>query len=123
MKKSEDFAALAAGLKRVMNILRKEAAQVPETPPDPALFQEEAERRLYEAFTALRAEALARFAAGDYLAFLQGLSALKEPIDKFFDDVMVMVEDEAVRRNRLGLLNQIASDFGQLAQFTHLQLG
>jgi glycyl-tRNA synthetase beta chain len=122
MKKSDEFAPLAAGLKRVMNILRKEAEQVPSAPPDAALFQEEAERQLYEAFTALRAEAQARFAAGEYLAFLQGLSALKAPIDKFFDDVMVMAEDEAVRRNRLGLLNQIASEFGKLAQFTHLQL-
>jgi glycyl-tRNA synthetase beta chain len=77
---------------------------------------------LYQAFQALRAEAQARFAAGEYLAFLQGLSALKGPIDKFFDDVMVMADDEAVRRNRLGLLNQIASEFGKLAQFTHLQL-
>ncbi|MFH1033037.1 MAG: glycine--tRNA ligase subunit beta [Pseudomonadota bacterium] len=122
MKKSADFAPLGAGLKRVMNILRKEAAQVPATPPDSALFQEEAERQLYEAFQALSAEASARFAAGEYLAFLQGLSALKTPIDKFFDDVMVMAEDEAVRLNRLALLNQIASEFGKLAQFTHLQL-
>ncbi|MBI4798267.1 MAG: glycine--tRNA ligase subunit beta [Desulfarculus sp.] len=122
MKKSQDFAALAAGLKRVMNILRKEAAQVPATPPDPARFAEDAERQLFEAFTALRAEAQARFAAGEYLAFLQGLSALKGPIDKFFDDVMVMVEDQAVRHNRLALLNQIASEFGKLAMFTHLQL-
>ncbi|CAO0822108.1 Glycine--tRNA ligase beta subunit [Desulfarculales bacterium] len=122
MKKSEDFAALAAGLKRVMNILRKEAGQMPKAPPDPTLFQEEAERQLFEAFQALSVEAQARFAAGEYLAFLQGLSTLKMPIDKFFDDVMVMVDDEAVRRNRLELLNQIASEFSKLAQFTLLQL-
>ena len=122
MKKSDDFAALAAGLKRVMNILRKEADQVPLAPPAPALFQEDAERQLFEAFQSLSAEAQARFAAGEYLAFLQGLSALKAPIDKFFDDVMVMADDAAVRANRLALLNQIASEFGKLAQFTHLQL-
>ncbi|MFZ5584739.1 MAG: glycine--tRNA ligase subunit beta [Thermodesulfobacteriota bacterium] len=123
MKQSVEFAALAAGLKRVVNILRKEAEQVPETPPDPALFALDAERDLWSAFSALRAEAAARFAAGEYLAFLQGLSALKAPIDKFFDDVMVMVEDAAVRRNRLALLNQIASEFGKLAEFGTLQLG
>ncbi len=122
MKKMPDFAALASGLKRVMNILRKEAAQVPEGPPSEALFQEAAERELFTAFQALESEAQARFAAGEYLAFLQGLSALKAPVDKFFDDVMVMAEDEALRRNRLALLNKVASLFSQLAQFTLLQL-
>jgi glycyl-tRNA synthetase beta chain len=122
MKKLADFAALAAGLKRVMNILRKEAAQVPESGPKPELFQVEAERGLHAAFAALADEAQARFDRGEYLAFLQGLSALKGPIDKFFDDVMVMVEDEALRRNRLALLNEISALFGRLAQFTVLQL-
>lgn len=123
MKQSADFAVLAAGLKRVVNILRKEAEQLPETPPSPELFSLDAERELWGAFGALRAEAAARFAAGEYLAFLQGLSALKAPIDKFFDDVMVMVDDVAVRKNRLALLNQIASEFRKLAEFGKLQLG
>jgi glycyl-tRNA synthetase beta chain len=85
-------------------------------------METEAERQLWKAFQELRAEAQARFASGEYLAFLQGLSALKGPIDKFFDDVMVMAEDPAVRANRLALLNQIAAEFGKLAQFSHLQL-
>ncbi|MFH1058343.1 MAG: glycine--tRNA ligase subunit beta, partial [Pseudomonadota bacterium] len=91
--------------------------------PDPALFALDAERELWEAFSALRAEAAARFASGASLACLQGLSALKTPIDRFFDDVMVMVNDAAVRKNRLALLNQIASEFGKLAEFSKLQLG
>ena len=123
MKQSPDFAALAAGLKRVVNILRKEAAQVPAGEPSLDRMEVAAERELWEAFAALRAEAAQRFAAGQYLEFLQGLSALKAPIDKFFDDVMVMVEDPAVRANRLALLNQIATEFGKLAEFGKLQLG
>jgi len=87
------------------------------------LMEVAAERELWEAFAALRAEAAQRFAAGQYLEFLQGLSALKAPIDQFFDDVMVMAEDSAVRANRLALLNQIASEFGKLAEFGKLQLG
>jgi glycyl-tRNA synthetase beta chain len=122
MKTLPDFAALAAGLKRVMNILHKEAAQVPSGPPDPALFQTDAERGLYQGLSDLEAQARERFAQGQYLDFLQGLSALKGPIDKFFDDVMVMVEDQALRHNRLALLNQVSGLFSPLAEFTKLQL-
>lgn len=122
VKDTPDFAPLAAGMKRVMNILRKEADQVPSAEPDPALMELEAERQLFEQFSSLEAEAAQRFAAGDYREFLVGLSGLKESVDRFFDDVMVMVEDESLRHNRLALLNRIASLFGKMAQFTHLQL-
>lgn len=121
VKDSPDFAPLAAGLKRVMNILRK-ADKVPEGAPSEDLLEPGAERELYDAFGALADEAAQRIAGGDYLGFLQGMSGLKAPIDKFFDDVMVMVEDEALRSNRLALLNHIAALFGRVAQFTHLQL-
>lgn len=122
VKDSPEFASLAVGMKRCMNILRKEADQVPDAPPSPDIMTESAEKELYQAFQALAAEAQSRFEAGDYLAFLQGLSALKEPIDNFFDQVLVMDKDQAVRENRLALLNQIADMFRQVAEFTHLQL-
>jgi len=122
VKDSPDFAPLAVGMKRVMNILRKEADQVPENPPQEALMTEPAERGLYASFKALEAEAQSRFAQGDYQGFLQGLSALKGPIDAFFDQVLVMEKDEALRKNRLALLNHIANLFRPLAEFTHLQL-
>ncbi len=122
VKETEDFKPLAVGMKRVMNILRKEAGQVPAEPADLAVMTEEAERGLYKAFQALAEEARARFAEGEYLAFLQALSALKGPIDKFFDDVLVMDPDEKVRANRLAMLNEIAGMFRQVAEFTHLQL-
>ena len=122
VKDSPEFLPLAVGMKRVMNILRKEAGQVPQADPDQALMQEEAEKALYTAFLELEQDASRRFAEGDFAGFLQGVAALKEPIDRFFDDVMVMVEDEALRRNRLALLKRIAGLFERLAQFTHLQL-
>ena len=122
VKDSPDFAPLAVGLKRVMNILRKEAAQVPEGEPDAALMNEAAEKELYAAFQSLESEAAELFARGDFTGFLKSVAALKAPIDAFFDAVMVMDKDEAVRKNRLALLNRIASLFGRLAQFTYLQL-
>ena len=122
VKDSPEFAPLAVGMKRCFNILRKEAGDVPEEPPQEELLAEPAEKELYRAFQGLAAEAQDRFEAGQYLDFLQGLSALKEPIDRFFDEVLVMAPDQKVRRNRLALLNQIAGMFHQVAEFSHLQL-
>ncbi|MBU2518101.1 MAG: glycine--tRNA ligase subunit beta [Proteobacteria bacterium] len=121
-KKSAEFATLAVGLKRVMNILKKEAAQVPQEAPDQAAMSEDAEKALYRAFQDLESEAAELFAAGDYQGFLARVSALKDPIDKFFDDVMVMVEDEKLRRNRLALLNLMGRLFNRFARFEYLQL-
>ena len=122
VKESERFRPLAIGLKRCMNILRKEADQVPQAPADPEAMVEEAERELYRAFKDLEAEAARRIAAGDYLGFLEGISELKGPVDRFFDEVLVMHPDERLRRNRLALLREIADLFRRVAEFTHLQL-
>lgn len=121
-KNTPEFATLAVGLKRVMNILKKEAAQVPSGEPSEAVMSEEAEKALYRAFTELEAEAVELFAAGDYQGFLARVSALKDPIDKFFDEVMVMVEDEKLRGNRLALLNLMGRLFNRFARFEYLQL-
>ena len=121
-KDTAEFATLAVGLKRVMNILKKEAAQVPAEPPQEAVMSEESEKALYRAFTDLEAEASSLFAAGDYQGFLSRVSALKDPIDKFFDDVMVMVDDQATRRNRLALLNLMGRLFDRFARFEYLQI-
>lgn len=122
MKQADEFKALAGGLKRVFNILRKEAKSLPNTEVNPALLQNPAEKELYQQFISLREAAMKSFAGGQYLEFLQNLSALKQPIDSFFNDVMVMVDDEALRNNRLALLREIGALFGQMAQFNHLQL-
>jgi glycyl-tRNA synthetase beta chain len=122
MKGSADFAALAAGLKRVFNILRKNSGPLAAGAVQEELLREEAEKALYRQFLVQREKALDHLAAGAYLEFLQGLSALKDPIDNFFNQVMVMAEDEAVRNNRLALLREIASVFSRVAQFNHLQI-
>ncbi|KIX14579.1 glycine--tRNA ligase subunit beta [Dethiosulfatarculus sandiegensis] len=122
VKDSPEFKPLAVGMKRVMNILRKEKDQVPSEEPSASVMTEQAEKELHKAFLALRETAAARFADGDYVAFLQEISALKGPIDQFFDQVLVMDKDEDVRKNRLALLSNIAELFAQLAEFTQLQL-
>ncbi len=94
--------SLAAANKRIGNILRK-ADDVP-TAFDRALLLEPAERSLGEAFSAVRPWAEQLYASGDYSAMLKSLAPLKLPVDRFFDEVMVNVDDAKLRANRLGLL-------------------
>ena len=60
---------------------------------------------------------------GDYGQALRHLAKLKAPTDRFFDEVRVMVEDSALRQNRLALLKHLADLFLAIADFSHLQLG
>jgi glycyl-tRNA synthetase beta chain len=111
--------ALAAANKRVGNILRKSeegaAAEV-----NTALLKERAEQALYEALSAVAPTSEASFAAGDYTASLQALAALKTPVDAFFDDVMVNVDDAALRANRLGLLARMHAAMNRVADLSRL---
>jgi glycyl-tRNA synthetase beta chain len=69
----------------------------------------------------LQAELAPLFAAGDYQAALTRLAALREPVDTFFNEVMVMAEDEALKANRLALLNNLRNLFLQVADISLLQ--
>ncbi|MFM5136721.1 DALR anticodon-binding domain-containing protein, partial [Aeromonas rivipollensis] len=70
---------------------------------------------------ALQSELAPLFAAGDYQAALTRLAALREPVDTFFNEVMVMAEDEALKANRLALLNNLRNLFLQVADISLLQ--
>ena len=110
---SETGQAVAAANKRIANILKK--AEAVTTTLHPALFTEAAEKSL---FTALEiAEASLPEAPEEMLA---ALALLREPVDRFFDDVMVMADDEAVRNNRLALLARLRSLFLRLADISRL---
>ena len=74
---------------------------------DAALFQEDAEKNLFSTYEQLERIGTEKLASTDYLGFLTEMMALKEPVDKFFDEVMVMTDDEAVKTNRLNLLTGI----------------
>ncbi|WP_217525111.1 glycine--tRNA ligase subunit beta [Vibrio metschnikovii] len=112
--------ALAAANKRVGNILAKFAGQLP-AEVDLALLQEPAEKALAQD-VAVMSEALEpAFASGDYQQALSQLASLREPVDAFFDNVMVMADDEALKQNRLTLLNDLRNLFLQIADISLLQ--
>lgn len=112
-------ASLSAANKRIANILRKAGESDAGVPPAP--LQEAAEQALAaavgEADTAL-ARALA---AGDYAGALEQLAGLRAPVDRFFDDIMVMCEDPSLRASRLGLLQRLHGQFLQIADIALLQ--
>jgi glycyl-tRNA synthetase beta chain len=112
-----DFDSLAAAFKRVVNIIKE-----PETAPvDPALFQNAAEQALSTALLDTEDVAEVSLGASDYKAALEAMAQLKGFIDAFFDSVLVMDKDEAVRRNRLALLTRISNLFGRVADFRKMQ--
>lgn len=110
--------SLAAANKRISNILKK-LDTVPTT-VDPALFQEDAEKALADTIHAQMEKVEPLFAAGDYEASLASLAELREPVDTFFDEVMVMADDEALKNNRLALLNKMRGLFLQVADLSVL---
>ena len=113
--------ALAAANKRIGNILKKaEAEGAIDAHVNPALLTDGAERALYDAMQQTVPQADAQFDAGDYTASLQTLSALRTPVDAFFDDVMVNAEQPDVRLNRLGLLKTLHQAMNRVADLSRL---
>jgi len=113
-------ATLAAANKRVGNILAKFEGEL-NSVVDASLLQEDAEKALASAVDA-KVELLAPlFAAGDYQQALTELSELREVVDTFFDNVMVMADDEALKINRLTLLNTLRNQFLNVADISVLQ--
>ncbi|MCP4493557.1 MAG: glycine--tRNA ligase subunit beta [Gammaproteobacteria bacterium] len=112
--------ALAAANKRISNILKKQAlAELP--PINPALLSEDAEKQLCDQIEKLHDKAADLFTKGCYLQGLELLAQLRPAVDKFFDDVMVMVDDPAIKNNRLALLDQLLRCFRQVADFSRIQ--
>ena len=113
-------ASLAAANKRIHNILRQ-AGGVSEGVVEPWLLEAPAERRLAEAVGALAREVEPDLTRGAYPEALTRLAGLRDTVDRFFDEVMVMVDDERVRRNRLALLTQVSELFLRTADLSRLQ--
>ncbi|MDD2893278.1 MAG: glycine--tRNA ligase subunit beta [Halothiobacillaceae bacterium] len=111
--------ALAAANKRISNILKKVDGELPTIIND-ALLLEPAERELASRVQQLEAELAPLFAAGDYAAGLSKLAHLREAVDAFFDNVMVMADDTALRDNRLALLNRMRALFLKVADISLL---
>jgi len=111
--------ALSAANKRIVNILRKSGAEAAPA-VDRTLLGEGAEHDLYLAFQKLEPAVEAHVAGGDYASALKALATAKPVVDRFFDDVMVMTDDDAVRRNRLALLRGVAATMNRVADISKL---
>ncbi|WP_017443877.1 glycine--tRNA ligase subunit beta [Gayadomonas joobiniege] len=119
-KKLDAAEALAAANKRVSNILAKNPAQLPASVNSELLEQDE-EKALYAQVSQLQTELAPVFAQNDYQRALSQLAELRGAVDAFFDNVMVMAEDEAVRLNRLLILFELRNLFLKVADISVLQ--
>lgn len=111
--------ALAAANKRVANILAKAEGDIGAI--DVALCVEPAEQVLAQSVLSLAKEVQPLIAQGEYTAVLDKLAGLRQPVDNFFDNVMVNAEDAKLRQNRLAILNTLQGLFLQVADISLLQ--
>ena len=122
IRKTKNFEPLAVSFKRIRNILEKAGPpsdwKLPVVRED--LLTEDAERKLHSAATRVAQEAEQHRRAGRYREALQKIAALRPEVDGFFDSVMVMAEQEEVRRNRLTLLSELLRQLSTIADFSEL---
>ena len=116
-RRSKDFESLIIGFKRAMNILK---GAPPAKELDPSLLREPAEKNLYQSLLEMKGNLDPKVDQRDYAAAISEMTRLRKPIDDFFDGVMVMVDDAALRDNRLALLNKIGQLFLRVADFSKL---
>ncbi len=118
--KLPEAAALAAANRRVCNILEGLDPETLDQKVSSRLLNESAERELAAALADKSALAESLFRAGHYTRLLSSLAGLREPVDRFFDEVLVMADDEAVRNNRLRLLCRLRDLFLLVADISQL---
>lgn len=111
--------SLSAANKRISNLLKKVDGGIPEVVNE-TLLTEADEQALWQALDDLRESVSDLIARHDYTAAIESLATIRTAVDRFFDNVMVMVEDDQVRLNRLALLNQIYQLFLQVADVSRL---
>jgi glycyl-tRNA synthetase beta chain len=113
--------SLAAANKRVVNLLKQAQARGESyAGAGRDGLREPAEIALYDALAAASRQARPLYDRGDYTGYLKTFAVLKAPIDAFFDSIMVMAEDPALRRNRLGLLAELRSEMNRVADIARL---
>ncbi len=119
---SEDFASISVAFKRIKNILRqaREANKLVAAKFDKSALTEDAEKRLATEMPVIAAQVRELREQGNYGPALAQISRLRQPVDAFFDKVMVMVDDEAVRANRLALLQNLLNEFSTIADFSEI---
>ncbi|SDP18723.1 glycine--tRNA ligase subunit beta [Desulforhopalus singaporensis] len=117
IRKDAGFEVLSAAYKRVKNIIKDNKS----TEIDADLFESEAETQLHELTREVNLEMGALVAKQKYFGALQAMLKMKEPVDTFFDKVMVMADDEAVRQNRLNLLTALGELFLMVGDISRFQ--
>jgi len=122
IRKTRNFEPLAISFKRIRKILEKAGPEsdwkLPAVRPD--LFTEEAERQLHSQAATVGREAEKHKREGRYREALQGIAGLRPVVDLFFDEVMVMADEEQIRKNRLTLLSELLSEFSKIADFSEI---
>jgi glycyl-tRNA synthetase beta chain len=122
IRNTKNFGPLAASFKRIRNILEKSAGALDkgQLNVQHELLWEPAERELYAASQKIGEEAARRKKARKYREALEVISELRPSVDQFFEKVLVMVEDQAVRKNRVALLANLLKEFSTIADFSQL---
>lgn len=116
MKKDPDFESLAISFKRVVNILAGKASGS----VDPSLLKDKEEKVLYQKYLEIRDRVKELMAKKTYIEALKIISTIRDTVDSFFDNVLVMAEDEEIRQNRLALLHEVNSLFTNFADFSRI---
>jgi glycyl-tRNA synthetase beta chain len=118
IRQEPDFLSLASNFKRVVNIL--DPAEKRDADINPALFTDQAENALYQSYLNVRPEVEAAGRNHDYGTALRALASMRGVVDEFFNQVMVMAEDAAIRANRIALLESVSRLFSGLADISKI---
>ncbi len=120
IREERDFLSLVSNFKRIVNILAQAGAAVGD--PNPSMMEDPAERKLWQSYSAVKPRVEAARLNRDYTTVLLSLASLRGEVDGFFDKVLVMAEDAAVRNNRLALLNRLSQLFLGVADISQIVL-
>ncbi len=118
LQKEENFRILAASFKRIRNIVKGNSAM----DIRPELFSEDAEKALFTALGEAQEKSRPFLAAAGYQQALSAMLLIKEPVDRFFEQVMVMAEDQAQRQNRLNLLTALRAMILEVGDISRIQV-
>ena len=121
VRRDPAFEPLAAAFKRASNILKQSKGLEDGVLPERALLKEPAEIALYDALVAVEGAANDRLVRGDFEGALKSLVAIKPHLDLFFDGVMVMTDDETLKRQRLAVLAKLVRAFKRVADLSEIQ--
>jgi glycyl-tRNA synthetase beta chain len=122
VRRDPAFEPLAAAFKRASNILKQSKGLENGIVPDRALLVDAAELSLYDALVGVEGSADDRLARGDYEGALKSLVAIKPHLDLFFEKVMVMVDDEGLKLQRLAVLSKLVRAFKRVADLSEIQI-